>query len=124
MILDRVFITAAGLCGAAGVALSAAAAHQGGGNLATAAQFLLFHAPALLAFGLFGGGLMLRTGGAVLFMGVLLFSGDLIVRHYAGDRLFPFAAPAGGTLMIAGWMVIALSALSKSAGDADRRNRL
>lgn len=112
MILDRLFIVAAGLCGAAGVALAAAAAHQGGGNLATAAQFLLFHAPALLAIGLFGRGLALRTGGGVLLAGVLLFCGDLIMRRYGGVRLFPLAAPAGGTLMIAGWAIAGLSAFT------------
>ena len=112
----RIFIIAAGLCGAAGVALSAAAAHQDGGNLVTAAQFLLFHAPALLAIGFFGGGLMLRTGGSVLLAGVLLFTGDLVMRHYAGDRLFPYAAPTGGTLMIAGWIVVGLSALVPQRG--------
>lgn len=106
MTLDRLFIVAGGICGAAGVALSAAAAHQGGGHLATAAQFLLIHAPALLAIGLLGGWLALRTGGAVLLLGILLFSGDLIMRHYIGGRLFPLAAPAGGTLMIAGWIIV------------------
>ncbi len=109
MTFDRLFILAAGICGAAGVALSAAAAHQGGGNLATAAQFLLLHAPALLAIGLLGGWIALRAGGAVLLLGVLLFSGDLIMRHYVGEKLFPFAAPAGGTLMIAGWISVGFS---------------
>jgi uncharacterized membrane protein YgdD (TMEM256/DUF423 family) len=111
--MDRIFILFAGRRGAAGVALAAAAAHQGGGDLETAAQFLLFHAPALLAIGLFGGGLMLRTGGSVLLAGVLLFTGDLAMRHYTGSRLFPFAAPTGGTLMIAGWILVGLSALAR-----------
>ena len=73
---------------------------------------MLFHAPALLAIGLVGGTLILRIGGSVLLFGVIFFAGDLVMRHYAGTRLFPFAAPAGGTLMIAGWIVIGLSALS------------
>lgn len=115
MMIDRIFILAAGLCGAAGVALSAAAAHIGGGNVATAAQLLLFHAPALLAIGLFGGNLLLRTGGSVLLVGALLFAGDLLMRHYTGNRLFPFAAPTGGTLMIAGWIIVGLSALLPGA---------
>lgn len=107
------FILAAGLLGAAGVALSAAAAHAGGGNVATAANFLLFHAPALLALSLLGAGKVLRVGGWILLVGVLLFSGDLLARHYIGDRLFPMAAPAGGTLMILGWLVIAASAFTQ-----------
>ena len=111
---DRTLLFAAGLLGAAGVALSAAAAHAGGGNIATAANFLLFHAPAFLALGLFaaGAGKVLRAGGLILLVGVLLFSGDLLARHYLGDRLFPMAAPSGGTLMILGWLVIAASAFA------------
>ncbi|MFL5205862.1 MAG: DUF423 domain-containing protein, partial [Microvirga sp.] len=46
---SRILIVLASLSGLLGVGLSAAAAHITGGNLATAAQFLLFHAPALLA---------------------------------------------------------------------------
>lgn len=121
MVLDRILVAAAGLFGAAGVAFSAAASHQGGGNVATAAQFLLFHAPALLAIGLLGGSLVLRTGAAVLLAGVLLFAGDLLMRHYVGSRLFPLAAPAGGTLAIAGWIVIGLAALARNRSGARQR---
>ncbi len=107
----RFLVFAGGLCGAAGVALSAAAAHAGGGNLGTAASFLLMHAPAFLAIGLLGAGRFLRIGGFVLLFGLLVFAGDLVARHYAGIRLFPMAAPAGGVLMIVGWLTIAVSAL-------------
>ncbi len=104
------FLLAGGLLGAAGVALSAAAAHAGGGNIATAANFLLFHAPAFLALGLFGSfGRVLKAGGWIILFGLLLFCGDLLARHYLGNRLFPMAAPTGGTLMIAGWLVVALA---------------
>lgn len=108
--MGRFLIIAAGLCGAAGVALSAAAAHAGGGNVATAANMLLFHAPALLATGLLGGR-VLAIASLPLLAGVLLFSGDLLARHYLGDRLFPYAAPAGGIAMIGGWLAIAVAAL-------------
>ena len=48
--LDRGLAALAALCGLLGVAGSAAAAHTSGGEtLRTAAQFLLFHAPAILA---------------------------------------------------------------------------
>lgn len=115
----RIFILAGGLAGAAGVTLSAAAAHAGGGNIAMAASFLLAHAPALLAIGLLGRGRVLAAAGAVLLAGLLLFCGDLLMRDYIGTRLFPFAAPAGGTLLIAGWILAAASALFRpSAGVA------
>lgn len=113
------FLLAAGLLGAAGVALSAAAAHAGGVNVATAANFLLFHAPAFLALGLFGSsaGRVLKAGGWVILAGLLLFAGDLVARHYLGNRLFPMAAPTGGTLMIAGWLVIALAGIVRAGSE-------
>jgi uncharacterized membrane protein YgdD (TMEM256/DUF423 family) len=109
--MDR-FVTVAGaLCGAAGVALSAAAAHAGGGNLGTSATMLLAHAPALLAIGLASKGRSLGWAALLLLAGVLLFCGELLARHYLGGRLFPFAAPLGGFGMIAGWLAIAIAAL-------------
>ncbi|MBE0692150.1 MAG: DUF423 domain-containing protein, partial [Aquamicrobium sp.] len=39
------------------------------------------------------------------------FAGDLVLRDVAGQRLFPMAAPTGGTLTIAGWLAVAVSAL-------------
>jgi uncharacterized membrane protein YgdD (TMEM256/DUF423 family) len=40
-----------------------------------------------------------------------VFSGDLLARDLLGSRLFPFAAPTGGTLLMVGWLAIAASAL-------------
>lgn len=115
---QRMFTAIGGLMGAAGVALSAAAAHRAGEpNLGTAANFLMFHAPVFLAVGLNGGGKVLRLAAAVLLLGVLLFAGDLLARVFLGDRLFPFAAPSGGVLMIAGWLLIAGSAFVKVKPD-------
>ncbi|WP_378946482.1 DUF423 domain-containing protein [Mesorhizobium sp. ANAO-SY3R2] len=112
MKFDRVLFVAGALFGAAGVALSAAASHGGSTNVATAANFLLFHAPALIALSLVvAGGRILHVGAAVLLVAVLLFSGDLLARDFLGQRLFPFAAPIGGTGMILGWLMLAAGAL-------------
>ncbi|MDX8464090.1 DUF423 domain-containing protein [Mesorhizobium sp. VK23B] len=108
---SRILVLAGGLVGAAGVALSAAAAHLGGAFTGTAASFLLMHAPVFLAIGLIGGNRCLRLASLVLLVGLLLFSGDLLARDFLGSRLFPMSAPMGGTLLIAGWLVIAVSAL-------------
>ena len=117
--MHAIFIFAGGLSGAAGVALSAVAAHAGGGHVETAALFLMVHAPALLAIGLLGHGRsMLALGGAMLLAGLLLFCGDLLMRHYAGDRLFPMAAPTGGTLTILGWLAVAASAFFRQKGQS------
>lgn len=107
----RILVFAGGLCGAAGVALSAAAAHLGGAFVGTAASFLIMHAPVFLAAGLTGANRMLRCGSFILLAGLLLFAGDLLARDFLGSRLFPMSAPIGGTLLIAGWLVIAGSAL-------------
>jgi uncharacterized membrane protein YgdD (TMEM256/DUF423 family) len=108
---SRILVLAGGLCGAAGVALSAAAAHLGGAFVGTAASFLLMHAPVFLAVGLIGANRLLRIASLVLLVGLLLFCGDLLARDFLGSRLFPMSAPIGGTLLIAGWLAVAGSAL-------------
>ncbi|WP_018265105.1 MULTISPECIES: DUF423 domain-containing protein [Methylosinus] len=108
----------AALSGAAGVALAAASAHiSNAANLETASRFLMIHAAAAL-----GLGALLATkpplarwlGGAsfALIAGVALFSGDLAARSFTGDRLFPYAAPIGGSLTIGSWLALAIWALA------------
>jgi uncharacterized membrane protein YgdD (TMEM256/DUF423 family) len=110
--LQKIFVLAGALLGAAGVGFSAVAAHIGGGNVGTAASFMLAHAPVLLAIGLFGRGRTLAVGALVLLLGVVLFCGDLLMRHYVGTSLFPMAAPMGGSTTIAGWLIVAASAVT------------
>lgn len=109
MAIARILTVAGGLCGAAGVALSAASAHAGGGNTGTAASFLLMHAGAFLAVGLARSSRPMRIAASVVLVGLVLFAGDLLMRDFAGTRLFPMAAPAGGTLMIVGWIAVAIT---------------
>lgn len=109
--MNRILAFAAGLCGAAGVVLSAAATHRGGAFIGTAASFLLMHAPVFLAVGLVNANRVLRAASYILLVGLVVFSGDLLARDFIGSRLLPFAAPVGGTLLIAGWLGIAVSAL-------------
>lgn len=109
--IERLLACAGGLCGAAGVALSAMAAHRGGAFTGTAASFFLMHAPVFLAIGLLQGNRLLRAGGLILLAGLVIFSGDLLARDLAGTRFFPMAAPLGGSLLIVGWLAIAASGL-------------
>ncbi|WP_292327312.1 DUF423 domain-containing protein, partial [Mesorhizobium sp.] len=81
------------------------------GFVGTAASFLLMHAPVFLAVGLIGADRALRIASLVLLFGLVLFCGDLLARDFLGSRLFPMSAPIGGTLLIAGWLAIAGSAL-------------
>ncbi len=39
--------------------------------------------------------------------GASLFAADLAYHAFAGARLFPFAAPIGGTAMILSWIALA-----------------
>ena len=116
--MTRILVILAGLMGAAGVALAAAAthlAHEGAGGLQAASSMLLFHAPAVLAVALLlERGLVHRASGSLAAFGFVvaasLFAGDLSMRQFAGHRLFPFAAPIGGTLLIASWLSLAVCA--------------
>ena len=113
----RLLIALAGLMGAAGVALAAAAAHGADASrLASASAMLLFHAStilgvvALTSCGLLRGGIgMIAAFG--FGVGAALFAGDLTLRQYAGHALFPMAAPTGGTLMILSWLAVSVAAV-------------
>ena len=114
--LFRILIVLAGIMGADGVMLAAASAHQAdAARLAAASSMLLFHATAVLAVTALAerGLIHVRIGIAAAFGFVIaagLFAGDLALRQYAGHGLFPMAAPTGGTLLIASWLLLAVAA--------------
>jgi uncharacterized membrane protein YgdD (TMEM256/DUF423 family) len=49
---------------------------------------------------------------AALGLGAALFGADVTLLTLAGHRLFPHAAPIGGSTMIAAWLILALLALA------------
>ena len=113
-----ILLILAGMMGASGVVLAAAGAHAAPhAGLAGAAYMLLFHAAAILGgTALTQQGLLWRPlalagliGWAV---GAVLFAGDVSVRAFIGHRLFPMAAPIGGTILIAAWLALAIAALA------------
>jgi uncharacterized membrane protein YgdD (TMEM256/DUF423 family) len=118
-----VFLIAAiaALQGAAGGALAAVAAHvEQSPLLATASQFLMVHAGAGLALAALSAAL--RQPSRFLFGltfvlqgGVALFSLDLALRALHGSKLFPYAAPVGGTMTIAAWAGLAFWASARFA---------
>lgn len=112
-----ILLVLAGLMGAGGIMLAAAGAHAApGAGLEAGAYMLLFHAVAVL-----GGGALIQQGVLVRplvlaaliawVLGAALFSGDIAVRAFAGHRLFPMAAPTGGLILIAGWIILAAAAI-------------
>ncbi|GAB1595408.1 DUF423 domain-containing protein [Lysobacter claricitrinus] len=102
------------LFGASGVGLSAYAAHAATGDaqrwLYTAAAMALVHGIALVAYA----PRRSRAGGFAqvgFVLGVLLFSGSLVAAHALG---WPTPlAPAGGMLLIAGWLLVAVERASR-----------
>lgn len=116
MSAQKVLLVLAALMGAAGVALSAAAAHSDS-NLNAAATMLLFHAPVVIVtvVAARAGVLRLAIGlGAaiIIILGAVLFSSDISTRAFASRPLFPMAAPMGGMFLIAGWLVLAVAAIA------------
>lgn len=103
----------AGLLGAAGVALAAAASHLDDTRLiGNASLMCLVHAPSLIAISLLAVRNRLAwVSGWMLALGTLLFAADLVVRHAFQHGLFPMAAPSGGMLMIGGWLVLTIGSL-------------
>lgn len=102
--LLRLLVVLAGLFGAGGVATAALAAHGGGSELLrTASLFLMVHGAAIAAAAALGA----AWAGGVMALGTAVFCGDLVLRVWLGQRLLPMAAPAGGVLMILGWLLLA-----------------
>jgi uncharacterized membrane protein YgdD (TMEM256/DUF423 family) len=117
--VNKSLLALAGLGGAVGVGLAAAGTHTGQAELGIAANFLLFHAAALIGIAQLKGNRIATAAGWVLVAGLILFAGDLIVLSTRGASPFPPAAPIGGSLLILGWLLLALSAL---AGRGDGGN--
>jgi uncharacterized membrane protein YgdD (TMEM256/DUF423 family) len=115
------------LMGACGVGLAAAAAHgTSTTGLDSAAWLLLFHATAILgAASLATQQLLWRPLALVAMLsfvaGAALFAGDVAMRAFAGQRLFPMAAPTGGTLLLIGWLILAAAALAAMAAAPQSR---
>ncbi len=122
--LGRNCLVLAALSGLISVVAGAYAAHGAAVSgprewIRTGAHFELTHALAVFAC-VFVATLGARRalGAAVLFLaGTLLFSGSLYALALGGPKFVGMATPAGGVLLIAGWVVLtwACVGLRKSA---------
>jgi uncharacterized membrane protein YgdD (TMEM256/DUF423 family) len=107
----------AGLMGAAGIVLAAASAHGvPGTGLDGAGYLLILHAASVIGgVALLHQSMLLRVPGLIALcgfvLGAALFAGDITARATIGSRLFPMAAPTGGTILIASWLVLSVAAL-------------
>jgi uncharacterized membrane protein YgdD (TMEM256/DUF423 family) len=108
-------VVLAALMGAGGVVLAAASAHAvPNAGLDSAGHMLSLHAAAVLGgAAILNAGLVWRPLGMIalfgLVLGALLFAGDIALRAFAGHRLFPMAAPTGGSIMILSWLAFAVA---------------
>ena len=103
------------LCAGMAVALAAYAAHASGGGqglLQTAAVLLFGHGVALAALARGPAGRLRRVALAALLAGSVLFAGSLVLHAVA--RIPAHFAPAGGLLMIGGWLLLAFDLFRES----------
>ena len=123
--LGRVWMILGSLAGAGAVGLAAAAAHalpqrldaRGLAAVQSAIQMQGWHALALVLTGLWvvrASGFAHTLGnlaGCGFALGMLLFCGAVYANHLGGVHSGP-TAPTGGVLLMAGWLLLAASALA------------
>ena len=119
----RLIVLVAALFGALGIVLGAFGAHGLRQRLTpellalwqTAVQYHVWHALAMLAVGLLAQQLpqqrWLRAAAALVFAGIVLFSGSLYALALGAPRLLGAMAPLGGLALIAGWLCLAAAAV-------------
>jgi uncharacterized membrane protein YgdD (TMEM256/DUF423 family) len=122
--LERMWVAAGGVAGCTAVAMAAAAAHalshrlepRGLEAVRSAVQMQGWHAIALVLVGIWlsrlsgGAALLANLAGAAFALGVVLFCGSIYAGELAGIRIGP-TAPAGGILLMIGWLLLAASAV-------------
>ncbi len=112
---DRNLLVFAAFNGAMAVALGAFAAHGAGpavkSLLTTGAQYQMVHAVLGVTCAIWaGGGKSARVAGWLAASGGLIFSLALAMIGLLSLRTMGMVAPIGGTLMITGWIVLAIAA--------------
>ena len=118
----RGWVALGSVYGFVAVGAAAAAAHLMDGRLAaarrvtaaalaSAVQMNGWHALALIACGLMGGGLFTHAAAMCFAVGVVLFSGSVYAGLF-GLALGPIA-PVGGSLLLLGWLLLGVSALRR-----------
>lgn len=124
--MDRVFFGLGALFAMLGVAAGAFGAHWLAPRLPpdlaavfeTAVRYQLVHALALLAVGWAVTRWPARStsaAGWLFVLGIVLFSGSLLLLAVTGIRALGIVAPFGGTALLAGWACLAWSAWSGRA---------
>jgi len=93
-------------------------------SLQKAAHYQMVHALALLAAGWMAEarpGKAARIAGWAFFFGIIFFCGAVYSIGFSGSRALAPAAPVGGTLLMVGWLTLALAAFRKKPFQKERR---
>ena len=117
--MRRWWLTVAALCGAASLILGAVGRHginyvEGGrDNWLYAERYLQFHTLALLALAFLplSHSRWLRASAWAFFVGTIVFCGTLYLRAAGQGGALSRLTPSGGTILIAGWLLLAVGAL-------------
>ena len=115
--MSRFFMVAGAVAGALAVGLGAFGAHELKDLLApdrfdvfqTGTRYLLVHAVMLFITGWFEherSEKMLTIAGSLFLLGMILFSGSLVVLAVSNYRFLGAVAPFGGLSLIAGWLFL------------------
>ena len=119
--MTRTMLVLTGLFGFAGVAFGAFGAHalrerlpsERLERLELAVRYVFFHIPALLALAWLASSCGSETfetiAGWAFPLGMLLFSGSLVVLALTGNRRWGAVTPFGGMLLLVGWVALALA---------------
>nr|BAL57466.1 hypothetical protein HGMM_F50F04C29 [uncultured Bacteroidetes bacterium] len=79
--------------------------------LGQAAYMALFHAAPLLFLSQQKPSLLTRLSAIFLLLGSLLFTGSIYAKYLGGWESATRIAPAGGTLLIGGWIILLVRGL-------------
>ena len=104
----------AGLMGFAGTIMLAMGAHAPQtGFLMLGGQFLLFHAPAVLAVASQTrfAGVYKRAALALLLTGPAIFGGEMAFHTVSQSPALTALAPIGGDMTVLGWLCVAIGAI-------------
>lgn len=123
----RIWLVGAGFHGAMAVGFGAWAAHgaqrllevQAVDWVRTGSAYQLWHAVALLGIAALGAwlpGRLLRLAGTAFCLGALAFSCSLYALALGGPFWLVYVTPAGGMLLILGWLALLAAGLGRMPG--------
>ncbi|MDX2288645.1 MAG: DUF423 domain-containing protein [Hyphomicrobiaceae bacterium] len=119
--MTTLLVALAGLLGASGVGLAAAAAHVTGGEaVRAAAEIAMVHAAAVVALVAFAGQTvrpaLWRAVAAIMLLGAVMFTAAVASGSLLNFKPIPALAPIGGSLTIASWLAVTIAALWSARG--------